>query len=204
VISVNLLPEEERVPEGGIISSPRWTLILGVALAAALVIPLGGLLLMQQVRISSLREDIARAEVEKSRLAPQVKMVQELVARQRELRQRIGVLQSLAKDRTRMVEMVDELARRIPANLWLTRLVTEQPGSFRLEGVTFSNLLVAELMGRLEASDLFYDVDLAESRRDLIGQESVLRFAIVFKAGVSGEALPEPRGVPLTAGGTSR
>ena len=201
MISVNLLPEEERIPEGTLVASPRWGLILGIVLAVALVIPLGGLFLMQRVRIAGLKEDIARAEVEKTRLAPQVKMVQDLVARQRELQDRLGVLQGLAKERTRVVEMVDELARRIPANLWLTQLTTEEPYRYRLEGVTFSNLLVAELMGRLENSDLFYDVDLAETHRDVIGQEPVLRFAIVFRAGARGEALPEPQGVPLVGGG---
>jgi type IV pilus assembly protein PilN len=180
VISVNLLPEEERILEGRFGGAPRWGVVLPIVLCCAILLPLGGMVLMQKAKIANLKEDIARAQVEKARLAPQIALVNDLVAKQRELRDRLRVLRDLGRNRTEMVRVVDELARHIPENLWLTRFIASPGGGYRLEGTTFSNLLVADLMGRLENSDLFYRVDLAESKRDLIGAEAVIDFAIIF------------------------
>jgi len=183
VISVNLLPQEERVPESRLVTAPRWKVLLPFIVGAAVLFPLGGVFLMQQARIQSLKEDISRAEVEKARLAPQVKAVQELASRQAEMRDRLRALRTLGRDRSRMVEIIDEVGLHVPENLWLTELTSTGPASFSLKGATFSNLLVADLMGRLETSDLFFGVDLAETKRDLIGAEPVIRFAITFGSG---------------------
>ncbi|MBD3333928.1 MAG: hypothetical protein GF355_00245 [Candidatus Eisenbacteria bacterium] len=194
MISVNLLPVEERIPESRLGGAPRWSVLLPVILICAILIPLGGLLLMQRTKISSLREDIARTEVQKARLEPEVRAVERLVQRQRELRERLTALRNLGRNRTEMVQVVDELGRQIPANLWLTRFTTGAAGGYRLEGTSFSNLLVADLMGKLEASDLFYQVDLVETRRSLIGAEPVLDFAITFRNGRQPELTAEAGG----------
>ncbi|MBU1702109.1 MAG: PilN domain-containing protein [Candidatus Eisenbacteria bacterium] len=180
MISVNLLPEEERILEGRFGGAPRWGVVLPIVLSCAILLPLGGMVLMQRTKIANLKEDIARTQVEKARLAPQVQLVQDLVSRQRELRDRLRVLRDLGRNRTEMVRVVDELARHIPENLWLTKFSLNPGGGYRLEGTTFSNLLVADLMGRLESSDLFYKVDLVESKRDLLGEEPIIKFAILF------------------------
>ena len=49
------------------------------------------------------------------------------------------------------MKLVDELSRCVPEHLWLTSY-EEQGNKVQIEGVTFSNLLVADFMTRLEAS----------------------------------------------------
>lgn len=191
MISVNLLPVEERVKESQLSLTPRFKILLPVVLGAAILLPLAGISVMQRAKIQGLKEDIARAQVEKTRLSREIQAVEGLVQRQAELRQRLRTLRDLVRQRATMVQVVDELARQIPPNLWLTKFSTQSPGSYRLEGSTFSNLVVADLMGRLERSDLFYDVDLSETKRNLIGSEPVIEFAIIFKSGSEPEALGE-------------
>jgi type IV pilus assembly protein PilN len=191
VISVNLLPVEERVKESQLSVAPRFKILLPVILGAAILLPLAGISVMQRAKIQGLKEDIARAQVEKARLSREIQAVEDLVQRQAELRQRLRTLRDLVRQRATMVQVVDELARQIPPNLWLTEFSTQSPGSYSLEGSTFSNLVVADLMGRLERSDLFYDVDLSETKRNLIGSEPVIEFAITFKSGSEPEALGE-------------
>lgn len=191
MISVNLLPQEERVKERSINLTPRLQVLLPFAVAIAVAVPVAGAFVFQQTKIQALKEDIAKAEVEKARLAPQIRAVEDLTQRQNKLRQRLRTLRDLARHRSTAVQIVDELARQIPANLWLTRFETQAPGSFELEGTTFSNLVVADLMGRIENSDLFYAVDLTETRRSLLGAEPVINFAITFKSGSKPESLGE-------------
>lgn len=191
MISVNLLPVEERVQESQFSLTPRLKILLPVILGAAILLPLGGISVMQRAKIQGLKEDIARAEVEKTKLTREIRAVDNLVQRQGELRQRLRTLRDLVRQRAAMVQTVDELARQVPPNLWLTKFTAQSPGSFKLEGSTFSNLVVADLMGRLERSDLFYGVDLTETKRNLVGSEPVIEFAITFKSGSEPEALGE-------------
>ena len=51
----------------------------------------------------------------------------------------------------------------------------------KIEGVTFSNLLVADLMSRLEASPLYGNVDLVVAERGQIDQRNVVKFTITAK-----------------------
>jgi type IV pilus assembly protein PilN len=191
VISVNLLPIEERPKESGFSAPPRLKVLLPFLLVAAVAFPLAGVFVVQQAKVQGLREDISQAEAERARLAPQIKAVEELTQRQAELRQRLRTLRDLVRRRGTAVQVVDELARQVPANLWLTKFEARAPGSYELEGSTFSNLVVAELMGRLEGSDLFYGVDLTETKRALIGSEPVIDFAITFKSGSTPQSLGE-------------
>ncbi len=47
-----------------------------------------------------------------------------------------------------------------------------------IEGVTFSNLLVADFMSRLEASPLYGNVDLQVAEKGTIDQRNVVKFKI--------------------------
>ena len=191
MISVNLLPVEERVRESQFTVTPRFKVMLPIILGAAILIPLAGISVMQGAKIHTLNEDIGRAELEKVRLSKEIQAVEDLVRRQGEIRQRLRTLRDLVRKRSTTVQVVDELSRQIPANLWLTEFTTRAPGSYEMEGATFSNLVVADLMGRLENSDLFYGVDLTETKRKLIGSEPVIEFAISFKSGSRPEDLGE-------------
>ena len=48
----------------------------------------------------------------------------------------------------------------------------------QVEGVTFSNLLVADFMSRMEASPLYGNVDLVVAEKGTIDQRSVVKFKI--------------------------
>ena len=73
MIRVNLLPVEERVPEPKVsLKVPRARIWLSAVVAAAVLVPIGGLYLMQEVKIAGLRADIRAAEVEHRRLKPQI------------------------------------------------------------------------------------------------------------------------------------
>lgn len=166
MIRVNLLPVEERVPEPAVsFKVPRARIWVTGVVAAALLVPIGGLYLMQRVKIASLQADIQQAQVEHRRLKPQIDRIKELMAQRGELNRSLAVIQSLTRERYDAVQLMDEIASLVPDYLWFTKVNEVRRGQVELEGMTFSNLMVAELMRRLEESDLFDNVAIVISEK---------------------------------------
>ncbi|HEU4725412.1 MAG TPA: PilN domain-containing protein [Candidatus Eisenbacteria bacterium] len=178
MIRINLLPRDERqvkrtftLPKVGTVM-PLLVLILVAALFAAFSV-------VQAMQVSRLQADIARAEQEAEKLRPQIQTINELTQKRKELERRLGVITNLDKQRLTRVKLVDEVSKCIPEHLWLTTF-EEVPGSAKIqvEGVTFSNLLVADFMSKLEASPLYEGVDLVVAEKGTIDQRNVVKFKV--------------------------
>lgn len=178
MIRINLLPRDERqvkrtftLPKVGTVM-PLLVLILVAALFAAFSV-------VQAMQVSRLQADIARAEQEADKLRPQIQTINELTQKRQELERRLGVITNLDKQRLTRVKLIDEVSKCIPEHLWLT-IYEEVPGAnkIQLEGVTFSNLLVADFMSKLEASPLYGNVDLVVAEKGTIDQRSVVKFKV--------------------------
>ena len=166
MIQVNLLPKEERVPEPSLaVQAPRARVWVTALVAGALVLPLGGLYVMQRTKISSIKADIQAAEVETRKLQPQIDRINQLMAEREQLNMRLAVVQELTRQRFLAVEMLDDLATQVPDYLWLTKVAEAGAGQITVEGMTFTNLMVAELMSRMEDSRLFENVNLTMAEK---------------------------------------
>jgi hypothetical protein len=76
--------------------------------------------------------------------------------------------------------------------MWLTHFDESASGRFAVEGVTFSNFLVSDLMQNLGRSPYVAAVDLQVAERGLIEKVPVVKFkAQVTAARASGAALVE-------------
>jgi type IV pilus assembly protein PilN len=167
VIRVNLLPQEERVPEPKLsMQVPRARIWVSAVVVAAVLLPIGGIYLMQRVKVASLKADIQAAEVEHRRLQPQIDRINQLMAQREQLNQRLSIIQSLNGGRFGTVELVDEISQLVPDYLWFTKVNETRPGELELVGHTFSNLMVAELMRRMEASSRFREISIIQSEKE--------------------------------------
>jgi type IV pilus assembly protein PilN len=180
MIRINLLPREERqvrrsvaLPKIGAVM-PVLVLLLVAALFTAFSV-------IQTLQVGRLKADIARAAEESEKLRPQIQTIQELTAKREELERRLNVITTLDKNRLWRVKLIDELSRCTPEHLWLTAYEEAAPDKISIDGVTFSNLLVADLMSRLEASPLYTDVDLLVAERGTIDQRDVVKFKVTAR-----------------------
>jgi len=172
VIQINLLPKEEQVQElRPALRAPRTRVVLPAVMAAAVLLPLGGMYAVQRARIGSLHADIRQAELEMRRLKPQIDRINQLTRERGELNNRLAIVQGLTQDRYLPVTILDQLSDQIPDYLWYTRMASGS-GEVTLEGLTFSNLMVAELMSRMEESELFDAVSLVVAERAKGGPEA--------------------------------
>jgi type IV pilus assembly protein PilN len=187
MIRINLLPRED-VP-----SQRSWKLpeISSFAPLVLVVIAVGVLAILglyQGQKVANLEDVIAQAETESRRLAPEIAKIKRLDQQRSSLNQRLEVIATLDRDRYFRVHLLDELNRALPEHLWLARWEDVGGDQYALEGVTFSNFLISDLLQNLNRSPFFAGVDLQIAERGKIEDVNVVKFRIQTRAVRAGAA----------------
>jgi type IV pilus assembly protein PilN len=177
MVKINLLPLEERVDRNKVaLERVKDNVHYLLAVTVVLVLALFGSI--QELSIRSALGEVRELEAESNAILPQLAKVQKIEAEKTELGRRLDVIKSLDRGRLLRVRMLDALNKRVPEYMWLTAFEENGPSAFSIEGVTFSNLVVAEFMNRLEASVLFSNIDLDVAQRGTIEDQHVVQFVL--------------------------
>ena len=188
MIRINLMPLEERGQKvrrvrkskaGGGASSGPMGLLLPIAIVAGVLVAIVGTIVQQQAQIHMLAGEVARVEKESRLLAPQIAMVERLSRERADLDLRLSLIDQLSRGRFDAVRLVDELDRAVPEHLWLQSAIGGGD-QITLEGTTFSNLIIADLMIRLDRSPLFSNIALSNASRGIIDQHDVVTFKLTM------------------------
>ena len=185
MIRINLMPAEERaqkvrrVRSGGS-KAPSGGLLLPLAILAGVVVLIAGIAVQQQAQVHMLASEVARVESESKALQPQIAMVDRLSRERADLDLRLSLIDRLSRGRFESVKFMDELDRAVPDHMWLVSAQTSGDGMVTLDGVTFSNLIIADLMIRLDRSPLFSNVALGSSTRSSMEERDVVQFKLTM------------------------
>jgi type IV pilus assembly protein PilN len=144
------------------------------------VVLIAGMAVQQQAQVHMLASEVARVEQESKALAPQIAMVERLSRERADLDLRLSLIDRLSRGRFESVKLMDELDRAVPDHMWLTSMQTAGENQVSLDGVTFSNLIIADLMIRLDRSPLFSDVALGNASRGIIDERDVVQFKLTM------------------------
>jgi type IV pilus assembly protein PilN len=121
------------------------------------------------------RNDYLVSETKK--LDEEIKEIRELQAARSALLARMRVIQQLQLDRTQIVHLFDDLARKLPEGVYLTSL--KQIGqAITLHGNAQSNARVSAFMRNLDASDWFVKPDLDVINVKTKGSDRVSEFTL--------------------------
>ena len=178
MIRINLLPRDEKGSRRSPTVFKAADLLLPVAVLVAAVLVILGTAMSQHTRATGLTRSIADVEAQSRSLAPQIARVNRLAEERAQLDLRIGIISRLEKGRTQSVRLMDELARCVPDHLWLTSVGQDAGTHLQLEGVTLSNLVVSDLMSRLERSSMFADVELEVAEHASLAQNDIVKFRV--------------------------
>lgn len=176
MIRINLLPVEERAArtEAG---PPLWMVAVGgAALLTALVV--GGVYLLQTRALASLASEEKRLEELSAQYRPLIERVNRLSAERKELETKMAVIDELDQERSYRVRLLEELNANMPRYAWLTKFLETGGTSAEIEGSTFTNLVVADLISALERSALYDQVDLTVAKKAEIGDVDVVEFKL--------------------------
>ncbi len=182
MIRINLLPKED-VPRSVQIKLPPVASFVPVFVAVALLGLCVATAFVQHNKVAKLQKDIQVAQEETQKLAPQIARMKQLTKERDQVDRRLDAITMLDKDRYVRVRLMSELSRRMPANTWLTLYQEVSPTTVKLEGITFSNFIIADFMRNQAKSDSYRSVDLDFIEKGKIGDINVLKFGLTAQVG---------------------
>jgi type IV pilus assembly protein PilN len=103
--------------------------------------------------------------------------VQELKRNKEEVEAKLNEVNLINQGRFTSSRLMELVARCLPNYLWLT-LITEDDGKVSIEGTTFSNLIVVELMDNLKDSRCFTGIELGQTSKVDIDQRELVKFSL--------------------------
>lgn len=177
MIRVNLLPKEERIAAPRL-SLPNVNSMVPVAIVGGLILVIGITAVLERAKVSSLNRDVVDLREEVRSIQPQVDRVRRLTAQREDLERRLDIIRSLDQGRFLSVRVLDNISREVPRYCWLTSVQQLGLGGVTISGITFSNLIVADFMMRLERSEMFANIDLAQTNKGQIDSREVMEFSI--------------------------
>jgi type IV pilus assembly protein PilN len=174
MIKINLLPREERIRRAPL----NTRLILaGVTVGVVLIAMAYGWYWLNG-EVGRLQVAIRQAQADAKRFDGLAKQVDTFRAEKKRLEEMIKVIDTLVVAQGSPVQILDEVSKALPNEVWLTSL-NRSGKKLEISGIAFSNFSVANLMTNLSrAPDLLKNVDLIVSEKTLIENQSVEKFTI--------------------------
>ena len=94
-----------------------------------------------------------------AKLDRKIKEINKLRAQKENLIARMEVIQNLQRERTQVVQLLDDMVRKLPDGVFF-ETVSKKGSKFSFTGTAQSNARVSSLMERLDSSDWFANPDL--------------------------------------------
>jgi len=158
MIHINLLPESSEPVEFRF--NPAYILAPAGIVASAVLF---GLYRSEINTRDQQRQEIIKRNSEIKTLEPIIAQVEALEAAKAQLSQKKGIIQSIESERLRYPQLMDDLVRLLPNNIWLNSLVTTMANnlmSITMQVSALDNYALADLISNLESSQIFTDTDL--------------------------------------------
>ena len=151
-------------------------LIVVSLIAFSLII--GSVQIYLSATIMGLEKDIKKHE---ARLEELTKIIGDIEIYKKDkdiLDRKLGVIDTLEKNRLAPVRMLDELSSLVPSkDIWLEKL-TEKGPELTIEGMARNNMAVSYFMKNLEGSSFIKSVDLRSTKEKEVSGVKVQQFVL--------------------------
>ena len=125
-------------------------------------------------KIDTVKVKIQSVDTQIAKYREKAMRVQQIKADLKKLEEKLAVVVSLEKQRTKQLVMFDSMtALIIPGRMWLENFKTT-PDSVLIKGIAFDNPTIADFMNNLEKSPLFTTVDLKSSTMKTVNENILL------------------------------
>lgn len=174
--NINLLPwREERRQE---LKKQFLVVLGGVAVLGLLIVVLADLAVNGAISHQQDRNTYLQRNIDE--LNAQVKEIQELEKKKRELIERMKVIQELQGNRPIIVRIFDEMVRTLPDGIYYSDLKRSE-STIELKGAAESNNRISSLMRNLENSEWFESPALTSVKANPEMGEQASNFGLSFK-----------------------
>jgi len=181
VIRINLMPREERVRRRKMpmVKLPALGAFVPVVIGGAVIAGIAAVHTIQTRQVGALEHEIAALHQESESYKPQLERIRLITQKRQEVANRLDIIAKLDQERYYRVKLMDELSRCTPENLWLTKVDEQGDHKFQIEGVTFSNMIVARFMEQVETAPHWNNVELGVAQQGKIDKFDVVQFTLL-------------------------
>ncbi|MBI4720831.1 MAG: PilN domain-containing protein [Chitinivibrionia bacterium] len=182
MIRINLLPLEDRKASRSLKlpSLSGVNFVWPVVIAGVFAAMVFAVWTLQSRKTAELELKIAKAKEESAQLAPQLEKIRKLTKEREEVNKRLNIIASLDRDRYLRVKMLNDISEELPANCWLTSVQETGGSKVSLDGITFSNYIIADFMNNLERTAQPGIVALVLAQEGKIMEYSVIKFSLEY------------------------
>ena len=174
MIKINLLPREERAK--GVPMNTQ--VILGAVFGVVVLLAMAYAWFWLSGQVGNLEASITETQAELRRFDELAKQVDLFRAEKKRLEEKIKIIETLVAAQAGPVQLLDEVSKALPAEVWLTTL-NRTGKRLEISGVAFSNFNVATLMTNLgKTGTRLSNVDLVISEKITIEDVPMERFTI--------------------------
>jgi len=162
---------------------------LQVAVVVALAAIAGGVwgYMAQNSSLEAHQQELARIQEEVKGLEAVIKEVQNFETKQALLDKKIGAIEDIKTTQRRPARLLADISSSLPDQMWLVSIKDTGAG-IQISGRSFDNVGIAAFMENLEHSPSFGNVELVESRSELLQGRQVVAFTVTARVMASKKA----------------
>jgi len=179
MIRINLAPPSAKRKAGFALPDFNLGMALG-GLFLALLLFLGGWYWSLAAERKRLTTEIADNKREAERLKVVIAEGQRFRRDKEALERRVNAIDTVARQQTRPVYLMDSVVDQLPKDLWLTRM-EEKGTQLKFAGSTYSATSLSDFMANLKASGKFKDVDIVDAKADLTKTPRTIAFEVIAR-----------------------
>ncbi len=192
MIEINLLPRELRRNTSGL-NIPK-SAIAGIAAVVVFACVLGGLTFWQTQKLSSVEEQIVRAQAKVESMRADIELVDRLTNVKKSIAQRLEAIETLDRNRGEWVRNLEDIVAVIPDYLWLSGFrrndfKSNKPvkgadstapvtNDYLFDGYCYSLSSLANLILNMQDSPRFDDVSLKKAEFTDVKDRKVYQFTV--------------------------
>ncbi len=173
MIKINLLPHREEARRA---RRQQFYVLMGLTtVLVGLIWFLGFSIINRQIDIQVNKNEFLKSEI--ALLDRDIAEIKKLKSQTESLLARKRVIEALQANRTEMVHLFNELAKRVPEGIYL-RTLTQTEQKIALTGVAQSNARITTLMNNLDESPLLENSTLIETKAEVVGNRRLNAFIV--------------------------
>jgi len=173
MIKINLLPHREEARRA---RRQQFYVLMGlVTVLVGLIWFLGFSIINRQIDVQMNKNEFLKSEI--ALLDKDIAEIKKLKSQTESLLARKRVIEALQANRTEMVHLFNELAKRVPEGIYL-RTLTQTEQKIAVTGVAQSNARITTLMNNLDESPLLENSTLIETKAEVVGNRRLNAFSV--------------------------
>lgn len=179
MIKINLIPVKRR-------KKPKPVPPFLVAMALLLVLSGVAVAYYNSYKADQIQELETRKKASEQKLKELEQRVQEVKnfeSLNAQVSQRKQIIEQLTKNQSMPVRVLDEMSKRLTDGVWL-KSMSITGNKISLSGVGFSNTDIVSFVQNLKASELFTNVELKGTTRQMVGEVETYGFSMVLEVKV--------------------